>query len=151
MIQESAIQGALIAFASAWLLVWMLKPVAFSWSLLDYPRSIRKSHGGPTPVTGGLAMTAAAVVGGFLVWELGGVGMPGCSCRFAVATALKMNLKNAGIYVAETHAPTSANNSTTIERDLTILIFPTPWQTPYAEGNASHQERRTQHTYCAPL
>src|SRR5690606_7790369 len=46
-----------------------LKPVAFRWDLLDHPRSARKIHEGPTPVTGGLAMTAAAVVGGALVWE----------------------------------------------------------------------------------
>lgn len=69
MLQEVAIQGTLLAFASAWLLVWMLKPVAFRWNLLDHPGCARKRHDGPTPVTGGLAMTAAAVIGGILVWE----------------------------------------------------------------------------------
>ena len=69
MIQESAIQGILLAFASAWLLVWLLKPVAHRWNLLDHPRNARKSHGTPTPVTGGLAMTVAAAFGGILVWE----------------------------------------------------------------------------------
>lgn len=69
MIQEVAIQGALLAFACAWLLVWLLKPVAFSWNLLDHPRIARKAHESPTPVTGGLAMTVAAVAGGMFVWE----------------------------------------------------------------------------------
>lgn len=69
MIQEAAIQGTLLAFACAWLLVWMLKPAAFRFDLLDHPRSARKAHKTPTPVTGGLAMTIAAVAGGLFVWE----------------------------------------------------------------------------------
>lgn len=69
MIQEAAIQGALLAFASAWLLVWMLKPAAFRLNLLDHPRSARKAHESPTPVTGGLAMTVAAMAGGVFIWQ----------------------------------------------------------------------------------
>lgn len=69
MIQEPAIQGTLLAFACAWLLVWMLKPAAFRLNLLDHPRSARKVHKTPTPVTGGLAMTVAAVAGGLFIWE----------------------------------------------------------------------------------
>lgn len=63
MIQESALQGALLAGFATWLLVWLLKPVAFRYGLLDCPRG-RKSHEAPTPVTGGLAMTLAVVAGG---------------------------------------------------------------------------------------
>jgi UDP-GlcNAc:undecaprenyl-phosphate GlcNAc-1-phosphate transferase len=69
MFQEGAIQGMLVALACAWLLVWLLRPVAFRWDLLDHPVNPRKRHGSPTPVTGGLAMTAAAMVGGVMVWE----------------------------------------------------------------------------------
>ncbi|TAK39916.1 MAG: undecaprenyl/decaprenyl-phosphate alpha-N-acetylglucosaminyl 1-phosphate transferase [Lysobacteraceae bacterium] len=67
--EEAAIQGALLALASTWLLVWMLKPVSFCLKLLDYPGGTRKAHETPTPVTGGLAMTLAAAAGGVFVWE----------------------------------------------------------------------------------
>lgn len=67
MIQESAIQGMLLAAACAWLLVWMLKPVALRLNLLDHPRGTRKFHEAPTPVTGGLAMTLAVLLGGAAV------------------------------------------------------------------------------------
>jgi UDP-GlcNAc:undecaprenyl-phosphate GlcNAc-1-phosphate transferase len=69
MIHANAIQGAVLAFACSWLLVWLLKPVAERWNLLDHPRNARKDHGSPTPVTGGLAMSVAATCGGVLVWE----------------------------------------------------------------------------------
>src|SRR5690606_40111845 len=63
MIHESALQGALIAGFATWFLVWLLKPVAFRYGLLDRPQG-RKAHAAPTPVTGGLAMTLAVVAGG---------------------------------------------------------------------------------------
>ena len=63
MIQESALQGALIAGFATWFLIWLLKPVAFRYGLLDRPQG-RKAHAAPTPVTGGLAMTLAVVAGG---------------------------------------------------------------------------------------
>lgn len=67
MIQESAIQGMLIAAAAAWLMVWLLKPVAVRLDLLDHPKGVRKFHQAPTPVTGGLAMTLAVLLGGVAV------------------------------------------------------------------------------------
>lgn len=63
MIEEAAIFGALLAVSGAWLLIWLLKPVAFHYGLLDCPKG-RKAHAAPTPVTGGLAMTLAVVAGG---------------------------------------------------------------------------------------
>jgi UDP-GlcNAc:undecaprenyl-phosphate GlcNAc-1-phosphate transferase len=65
MIEESAIQGMLLAGAVTWLLVWFLKPAAYRLDLLDYPRG-RKGHETATPVTGGLAMTLATVAGGLV-------------------------------------------------------------------------------------
>jgi UDP-GlcNAc:undecaprenyl-phosphate GlcNAc-1-phosphate transferase len=67
MIQESAIQGMMIAAAASWLLIWLLKPLAVRWNLLDHPKGARKFHEGPTPVTGGLAMTLAVLLGGAAV------------------------------------------------------------------------------------
>lgn len=68
MIEESAIQGALLAAAATWLLIWLLKPVALRLNLLDHPRG-RKAHEAPTPVTGGLAMTLGVALGGLAVWS----------------------------------------------------------------------------------
>ena len=59
MIQESALQGMLLAGFTTWLLVWLLKPTAYRLNLLDRPRG-RKAHEAPTPVTGDLAMTRAS-------------------------------------------------------------------------------------------
>ena len=67
MVQESALQGMLIAGVCAWLLVWLLKPAAVRLDLLDHPQGGRKAHHAPTPVTGGVAMTVAALVGGAAV------------------------------------------------------------------------------------
>lgn len=67
MIEEAAIQGALLAAAATWLLIWLLKPAALRLNLLDYPRG-RKAHEAPTPVTGGLAMTLGLALGGLAVW-----------------------------------------------------------------------------------
>ena len=65
MIQGSALQGMLLAGFTAWLLVWLLKPTAYRFSLLDRP-SGRKAHEAPTPVTGGLAMTLGVAAGGLV-------------------------------------------------------------------------------------
>lgn len=65
MIAESAIQGVLLAGAVTWLLVWLLKPVAWRLNLLDFPRG-RKGHEAATPVTGGLAMTLGTIAGGLV-------------------------------------------------------------------------------------
>lgn len=67
MIDEGAIQGALVATASTWLLIWLLKPAAVRLNLLDHPRG-RKTHESPTPVTGGLAMTVGVALGGLAAW-----------------------------------------------------------------------------------
>lgn len=69
MIHESAIRGMLLAAASAWLLVWLLRPAAFRWNLLDHPGNARKAHAAPTPITGGLAMTTAALLGSAIAWR----------------------------------------------------------------------------------
>jgi UDP-GlcNAc:undecaprenyl-phosphate GlcNAc-1-phosphate transferase len=68
MIEESAIQGTLLAAATTWLLIWLLKPAALRLNLLDHPRG-RKAHEAPTPVTGGLAMTLGVALGGFAAWS----------------------------------------------------------------------------------
>jgi UDP-GlcNAc:undecaprenyl-phosphate GlcNAc-1-phosphate transferase len=68
MIDEGAIQGALLAAATTWLLIWLLKPAAQGLNLLDHPRG-RKAHEAPTPVTGGLAMTLGVALGGLAVWS----------------------------------------------------------------------------------
>ena len=65
MIQESALQGMLLAGFTTWLLVWLLKPTAYRLNLLDRPRG-RKAHEAPTPVTGGLAMTLGVAAGGLV-------------------------------------------------------------------------------------
>jgi UDP-GlcNAc:undecaprenyl-phosphate GlcNAc-1-phosphate transferase len=65
MILEPAIQGALLAIAATWLLIWLLKPVAWRLNLLDFPRG-RKGHEAATPVTGGLAMTLGTIAGGLV-------------------------------------------------------------------------------------
>ena len=52
--------GAGTGLALTVLLQWMLQPVAHKLDLLDYPQG-RKDHAHPTPVTGGLAMVAAAI------------------------------------------------------------------------------------------
>jgi UDP-GlcNAc:undecaprenyl-phosphate GlcNAc-1-phosphate transferase len=65
MIQESAIQGMLLAIAATWLLIWLLKPIAWRLNLLDFPRG-RKDHEAATPVTGGLAMTLGTIAGGLV-------------------------------------------------------------------------------------
>lgn len=65
MIAESAIQGMLLAATATWLLIWLLKPVAWRLNLLDFPRG-RKGHEAATPVTGGLAMTLGTVAGGLV-------------------------------------------------------------------------------------
>ena len=68
MIEEAAIQGTLLAAAATWLLIWLLKPAAMRFNLLDHPRG-RKAHEAPTPVTGGLAMTLGVAIGGFAAWS----------------------------------------------------------------------------------
>jgi UDP-GlcNAc:undecaprenyl-phosphate GlcNAc-1-phosphate transferase len=68
VVEEVAIQGALLAAASTWLLIWLLKPAALRLNLLDHPRG-RKVHETPTPVTGGLAMTLGVALGGFAAWS----------------------------------------------------------------------------------
>ncbi len=68
MIEEAAIQGALLAAAATWLLIWLLKPAALHLNLLDHPRG-RKAHEAPTPVTGGLAMTLGVALGGLAAWS----------------------------------------------------------------------------------
>lgn len=68
MIEEAAIQGALVAAAATWLLIWLLKPVALRLNLLDHPRG-RKAHEAPTPNTGGLAMTVGVALGGLAAWS----------------------------------------------------------------------------------
>lgn len=68
MIEEAAIQGALLAAAATWLLIWLLKPAALRLNLLDHPRG-RKAHEAPTPVTGGLAMTVGVALGGLAAWD----------------------------------------------------------------------------------
>lgn len=68
MIEEAAIQGALLAGAATWLLIWLLKPAALRLNLLDHPRG-RKAHEAPTPVTGGLAMTLGVALGGIAAWS----------------------------------------------------------------------------------
>lgn len=65
MIEEGAIQGMLLAAAATWLLVWLLKPIAWRLNLLDFPHG-RKRHDVATPVTGGLAMTLGTIVGGLV-------------------------------------------------------------------------------------
>lgn len=65
MIEEGAIQGMLLAGAATWLLIWLLKPVAWRLNLLDFPRG-RKGHECATPVTGGLAMTLGTLAGGLV-------------------------------------------------------------------------------------
>ena len=65
MIQETSIQGMLLATAVTWLLIWVLKPVAWRLNLLDFPRG-RKGHEAATPVTGGLAMTLGTLAGGLV-------------------------------------------------------------------------------------
>lgn len=68
MIEEAAIQGALLAAAATWLLIWLMKPVALRLNLLDHPRG-RKAHEAPTPNTGGLAMTVGVALGGLAAWS----------------------------------------------------------------------------------
>jgi UDP-GlcNAc:undecaprenyl-phosphate GlcNAc-1-phosphate transferase len=68
MIDESAIQGALLAAAVTWLFIWLFKPAARALNLLDHPRG-RKAHESPTPVTGGLAMTLGVALGGIAAWS----------------------------------------------------------------------------------
>lgn len=70
MIDEAAIQGLLLATASTWLLIWLLKPVAWRLNLLDFPRG-RKGHEAATPVTGGLAMTLGTIAGGLVAVRTG--------------------------------------------------------------------------------
>jgi UDP-GlcNAc:undecaprenyl-phosphate GlcNAc-1-phosphate transferase len=68
MIDEAVIQGALLAAAATWLLIWLLKPAALRLNLLDHPHG-RKAHEAPTPVTGGLAMTLGVTLGGVATWS----------------------------------------------------------------------------------
>ncbi|MDI1253481.1 MraY family glycosyltransferase [Thermomonas sp.] len=49
------LQGALLAFIATSLLLWLLRPLASRYDLLDHPAG-RKDHAAPTPVIGGLAM-----------------------------------------------------------------------------------------------
>lgn len=49
------LQGALLAFLATSLLLWLLRPLATRYDLLDHPAG-RKDHAAPTPVIGGLAM-----------------------------------------------------------------------------------------------
>lgn len=67
MIEEATIQGAVLAAAATWLLIWLLKPAALRLNLMDHPRG-RKAHEAPTPVTGGLAMTVGVAIGGLAAW-----------------------------------------------------------------------------------
>lgn len=65
------------------LLVWLLNPLAYRWGLVDRPAG-RKDHAAPTPVTGGIAMLVAVLVGGaFMFRDLGPA-----SLAFALAAVL---------------------------------------------------------------
>lgn len=55
MFEALTFQGALFAFIATCLLLWLLRPLAARFDLLDHPAG-RKDHVAPTPVIGGLAM-----------------------------------------------------------------------------------------------
>lgn len=74
----------LLAFALAAVLPWLLQPLARRWDLYDRPAG-RKDHAVPTPVTGGLAMAAAAAVAAVL-WA--GQAPPPSLLAFAAASAV---------------------------------------------------------------
>lgn len=61
MFEVVGAERGLAAAALTFLVLWLLKPVAHRWNLLDFPKG-RKDHAHPTPITGGLAMVAAVVV-----------------------------------------------------------------------------------------
>lgn len=51
--------GTVVVMAiAAWLMIWLLQPVAHRFGLLDHPKG-RKDHAEPTPVTGGLGIALA--------------------------------------------------------------------------------------------
>ncbi|HCK80847.1 MAG TPA: glycosyltransferase family 4 protein [Candidatus Competibacter denitrificans] len=66
----------LVVFATAWVLAGYLAGPASRITLLDHP-NIRSLHRRPTPRTGGLAMLAAILTGGFLVGWMLPVARPG--------------------------------------------------------------------------
>src|ERR1044072_440513 len=68
MLEDGAIEGPLLAAATTWLLIWLLKPVGLRLNLLHHPQG-RKAHEAATPVTGGRAMTIGAAVGGLAAWS----------------------------------------------------------------------------------
>ncbi len=61
MFEGVGVERGLAAAALTFLVLWLLKPMAHRWNLLDFPQG-RKDHAHPTPITGGLAMVVGVVV-----------------------------------------------------------------------------------------
>lgn len=82
MISGLNLAAVVAAFAITSLLLWLLKPLAHRFDLLDHPKG-RKDHSEPTPVIGGLAMFT-----GFLLAFLAVDSMTDPIAAFAVASLL---------------------------------------------------------------
>ncbi len=67
MFEALNLLGALLAFLATSLLLWLLKPLATRYDLLDHPAG-RKDHAAPTPVIGGLAMFVGSLLA-FVVFD----------------------------------------------------------------------------------
>lgn len=62
---------AVVSCGIAWMLLWVLEPLAGRWGLVDRPKG-RKDHSRPTPVVGGLAIAGGSVIAGLtLLGEIG--------------------------------------------------------------------------------
>lgn len=72
MIGYFGLPGALAAAGVTAAALWMLRPVAFRWNLVDVPHG-RKTHASPTPYIGGIAilMGVGAVAVGAASMDLG--------------------------------------------------------------------------------
>jgi UDP-GlcNAc:undecaprenyl-phosphate GlcNAc-1-phosphate transferase len=63
-------EGLLLAgvpFLATAMLVFLLRPLAFRFGLVDHPHNERKIHAIPTPLIGGAAIALAALCGGFFL------------------------------------------------------------------------------------